>query len=199
MGILAFNTVWMLWNIILACIGLFFGWLMVRSSSIKVKLFFGFFWLLFVPNAIYIVTDTIHIPTQATKINNLLIIPLLLQYVILEIAGIITFVMSMYFFEVTLHHKQFRFSKSFIIFLVVVTNFVIGFGVVVGRVQRTNSWDVFLNPGRVVEDAYNIVINPNLFVFTITMGILGNLVYFILKDPIIHRIKPRFLSKKKKK
>lgn len=198
MGILAFNTVWMLWNIILACIGLLFGWLMVRSPSLKVKMVFGFFWLLFVPNAIYIVTDVIHIPVQVAKIDALLIIPLLLQYVILEIVGITTFVVSMYFFEVTLKLKQFRLSKSFIILLLIATNFVIGFGVVVGRVQRTNSWDVFLNPGRVIEDAYNIVINPNLFIFTIVMGILGNLVYFFLKNPVIHRIKPRFFSRKKK-
>lgn len=198
MGILAFNTVWMLWNIFLALVGVFFGWLMIRSTSTRVKMLFGFFWLLFVPNAIYIVTDIIHIPTQFSKIDSLLIIPLFLQYLILEISGIVTFVISIYFFEITLCLKRFRLSKLLVIFIIIVTNFIIGFGVVVGRVQRTNSWDVFLNPGRVIDDAYNIVINPNLFIFTIAMGIISNIVYFSLKNTVIHKVKPWILGKRKK-
>lgn len=186
------------WNIFLAFISVFFGLFMFRASSLKLKVLFGFIWLLFVPNSIYILTDLIHFPSELARTDSLLVIPLFLEYLILEICGIFAFVLSVYFFEVTLKNKTFKLKSSMITLLIILANFLIGFGIVVGRVQRTNSWEVITNPGRVLRDAYNIVVNPNLFVFTITMGVLGNLVYFFLKDPIVHRVKPRFFRKKKK-
>lgn len=198
MEILIFNIEWMLWNIFLAILGVFFGWLMVRFSSLKLKAIFGLLWLLFVPNAIYIVTDIIHIPSQLAQIDTLFVIPLLLQYAILEISGILTFVIAVYFFEITLQYKKLRLENSLVFPTILFTNFVIGFGVVVGRVQRTNSWEVFTNPGRVIEDAYNITLNPHLFIFTIVMGIIANIVYFGLKGHTKRLIKPYLPLKKNK-
>ena len=195
MGILAFNLEWMPWNILLALIGVLFGFLMVRNKNIVVRAFCAFIWLLFMPNTIYILTDLWHLPEQLPKIASNLILPLILQYIILEIAGIGTFIIGLYFFERLIRDKKYRLQEAQVTFLLLAVNFVIGFGVVVGRVQRTNSWEVFTNIGRVFQDAYNVLISPTLIIFTIAIAVIGNVLYFLFRDPVVGIFK----GKKKKK
>lgn len=185
MDLLIYNIGWMSWNIFLGLLAVIFGWFMIKSSSFILKIFFACTWLLFVPNTIYIITDLIHVPKQILEINGWLTPFLILQYILLILIGVASFVISVYFFEKTIRHKTFRLKERYIFSLLVFTNFVIAFGVVVGRVQRTNSWEVFTNLGRVIEDAFNVFFSPQLIFTTLIMGLIGNLFYFFLKNPVI--------------
>src|SRR5688572_28335885 len=56
-----FDYAFLFWNLGLACAPLFFSSLVVLQRRLSLQLLFGCLWLLFLPNAPYIITDFIHL------------------------------------------------------------------------------------------------------------------------------------------
>lgn len=176
-----YNFSWMGFNIFLAVLGVIFAQLMLKAKSKTSKIGFGILWLLFLPNTIYIVTDIIHLAESLSKTNGIYQIIVVIQYIILEIVGLLSFFYSLSPFEKILH-KKFPKHPTAILNSIVVFNFVIAFGLVLGRVQRTNSWDVFTNMNRVLNDSLHTFSSAELMLYTFLFGLLGNIVYFSLKQ-----------------
>jgi uncharacterized membrane protein len=183
MPILTSNNEWMLYNIFLALIAVVLGYLTLQINNKFLKIILGVAWFLFLPNTIYIFTDLEHLIRQWYFIRHSLRTLLVLQYSIYEIIGVITFVLAFIPFEKLVNStKLFKKNKTraYIIF-----NFVIAFGLVLGRVERINSWEVITNPQNVVNSAIDVFKSLDLLGLTILFGLVCNFIYFLLRNPIV--------------
>ncbi len=183
MHIILNNLPWMTTNILLALIPVYAGFLFTQTRNIIFKVLFGIMWLAFVPNTIYILTDLIHLPRQLSRLPHSVAPLLFLEYFLLEFIGIVCFILAIYPVEryVVSSLKKYRLkSVHFIISL----NFLIAFGVTLGRFQRTNSWELLTNFSRVVEDVIQIVTTPLMLLFILLFGVTANLIYYLFRDSI---------------
>ena len=113
----------------------------------------GAIWLLFFPNALYLVTDLVHLRERP---------PVPLWY---DIGLLTTFVLNgCWLAVVSLHHMQElvrRIAGTLLSWLfVLAASGLSGLGVYMGRVLRWNSWDVLIEPRAVLADAIGPLLNP---------------------------------------
>jgi uncharacterized membrane protein len=180
MEVLLFNTGWMLWNLMLAYLSIYLGRFTYQSKKLSEKIIAGVLWLLFVPNTIYILTDLYHITYQIDQVTGLTRAVLYLQYLLFIPFGILTFVYSMSFFDRTL--KKLNGTR---IPLLIAINFLIGIGITVGRIQRTNSWDIFFAPIKTFNAILDTLTLPYLLIPSILFGILCNIIYFTYRKALV--------------
>ena len=171
-----FSFLW--FNTFLALIAVLFGYLMLLAKSKIFKVIYGFLWFIFLPNTIYILTDLIHLYEDWPKVDLLFKIVLTFQYGLFAIAGVLTFIYGMYFFEKLLEKKNKKRRKPSTFLLIFILNFIVGFGVILGAVQRTNSWYIFTDPLRVINDSLEILSSYKLWYTSIIFGIFSNIIYF---------------------
>jgi len=189
-----FNFIWV--NSLLAIIAVLFGWLMLKPYSKFIRIFCGFLWFIFLPNTIYILTDISHLFEDWPKINTLFKIILLIQYSIFSTFGIITFVVAVYFFQRVLEKRN---PKSSTFLPICILNFLVGFAVILGGIERTNSWYIFTDPLRVIADVIDVFSSFEMLILTAGVGILANVLYFLMLESIItwgKKIKPNKQAKK---
>lgn len=183
MTIIIYNTVWMAWNTLLALLSVMLGWFLIKEKKRIMRLLLTIVWLFFVPNTIYIITDVYHLVEQWAMVYGIEKLFVIGQYFFFISVGIVTFVISLYFFEYALTRlfKQ-KISESVTISIITLVNFIIAFGVIVGRVQRTNSWQILTHPMRVYNDIIQTFSSPLLLVAVFVFGVLGNIIYFSIRD-----------------
>lgn len=179
------NFHWMTFNILLALLAVLLSWLFYKAKKGIIKIIFLITWLIFVPNTIYIFTDILHLMRQVNKMNLFGAIILFTQYAALFITGFLTYILSLYLIEKKLKHLR---------FLIIGINFLIGIGILLGRIHRLNSWDIILNMEKVGNATIEIISSPKLISLSILFGLLGNFIYFLFKKKTI-----KYLSKIKKK
>lgn len=175
--------VWMTWNVFLALLSVMLGWFLIKEKKRTMRSFLIIVWLFFVPNTIYIITDVYHLVEQWTMVYGIEKLFVIGQYFFFINLGIVTFVISLYFFEYALtRFFQRKISESITISIIVFVNFVIAFGVIIGRVQRTNSWQILTHPMRVYNDSIQIFSSPLLLIAVFIFGVIGNIIYFSVRD-----------------
>jgi len=182
MELLVFNLSWMLYNFFLAIISVIFGWLMLKFTNIAARVACGIVWLLFIPNSIYVITDMIHLPKQYFEVTGLAGLLLIAEYILLAVGGVIVFIYSIYPFEMELLETRWKHKKKYIILSIFFLNFLISFGVVMGRVQRTNSWYVVSEPLTVVNDVIATATSVELMFYVLVFTFICNTIYFTFKD-----------------
>jgi uncharacterized membrane protein len=124
-----------------------------RRTGIAAELSLAATWLLFLPNAPYILTDWVHLQYGSTLqygFDVLLIIScagtgLLLGYASLfDVHAIVT--------------KRFGNKWGWIV--ATASLMLSGYGVYLGRVERWNSWDVITNPHGLIASIVDCLLNP---------------------------------------
>ncbi len=172
----------LIWNLFLASIPyIFSAILMTRQKYQQNKLtviFVLFSWLLFFPNAPYILTDLFHL----RDIKSMPVWYDLLMLLFYSWTGIMFGFLSLMHVEIIL--KRF-FNERFITFLIIFLFFLAGFGIYIGRYLRWNSWDIFKNPGTILNDivvrALSPLQHPAMWGMTFIMGVFLFLVYYSLR------------------
>jgi len=169
----------LVWNLFLAIIpfALTTG-LVNREKTNKLSLFFFFgIWLLFLPNAPYIVTDLLHL----TRTDQ--------QYLWLDILVIMSFAFNglILFFLSLLDMEQLLkpIVKPKSLFVLMISIFgLTAFGIYLGRFLRYNSWEIINNPLALFSDIFEIIVQPNVeaWVFTLTFGSFLAISYWMLKE-----------------
>ena len=178
-----FNFIW--FNSFLALISVVFGWLMIKARKKFAKILYGFIWLIFLPNTIYILTDITHLFEDWPKVDNLLRAILIIQYTLFSIVGIITFTIAVYFFQKLLDRKSKKKMKPSTFVSICILNFMVGFAVVLGGIQRTNSWHIFTDPIRVANDVLDVLSSKELLMLSLGIGVFANLVYFLMAETVV--------------
>lgn len=182
MSILAFNFSWMGFNTFLAFLPLILGWLFYLTKNRIIKYVFGFLWLIFVPNSIYLFTDLIHFLRQWSLVGGLEKMTLVFQYSFLLFVGLFTFILSIYPIE---KYTNEYFKKSWRLKFLIALNFLIGFGMTLGRVERANSWHIVSMPLTVLESVVSIISSVQLLFLAILLGLFANFLYFLFRDPVV--------------
>lgn len=182
-----FNLI--VFNSFLALIAVLFGWLMNKANSIFAKVWTGFIWLIFLPNTIYILTDISHLFEDLPKVDNLFKIILVVQYSLFSIFGVISFVVSIYFFQKLMEGKPTGWKvekmKPSTFVAICILNFMVGFAIVMGGIERTNSWHILTDPIRVLQDALDVLSSSEMLMLSGGIGILANIIYFLMLESVV--------------
>ncbi|HSX49196.1 MAG TPA: DUF1361 domain-containing protein [Candidatus Saccharimonadales bacterium] len=172
------NFSWMAVNIFLAILPLIFLNLALKVKNNLVKVVCFLLWFLFFPNTVYLLTDLQYLPGQLSRFDPKLDLLLIGQYLVLILVGVTTYIYSLKPLVSLLMKRYKKIGRIKWNFLVMAFNFAVSFGVFLGKIERTQSWDVFINPLRVLTQINNIIHDPNTFVFIFLFGVLINVIYF---------------------
>lgn len=170
------------WNLFLAFIPLLISTVLLQRRIQKNKLIFAIFflsWLLFFPNAPYIITDLIHLKLLSYVHTLWYDLILIMSF---TWTGLVFGLVSLLNVEKALQ-KFITPQKTN--FLMMALLFLSGFGIYLGRFLRRNTWDVLTNPGGLFYDIFIRLIDPlshsDTWGITIIIGIFLNLIYFSFK------------------
>ncbi len=149
-------------NLFLACIPLGLSWLIALYGRQRFRSSFflfiaGFVWLIFFPNAPYIITDFVHLKMRGG-------IPLWFDaLLILSFAstGLLSGHYSLYIMQTLITRRWGKLAG----WVGAVAALALGsFGIYLGRFLRWNSWDLFLDPIRLASDIASRAVSPYLHV-----------------------------------
>ena len=147
--------IFLVWNLILAIIpyliGLIFSMKFKLGRAQKVLLF-GM-WLVFFPNAPYILTDLFHLRFKTTA-------PIWFDTVL--ISAYAWTGLTLAFLSLEKMKSALLVGRGFIIRTILTAAFLFmtAFGIYVGRYLRWNSWDLVTSPAMVGEDLFSRIISP---------------------------------------
>ena len=168
-------------NSFLAAIPVLCGWLMVKTRLKFLQGALALLWFIFLPNTLYILTDLRYLPEQWHLMSTIGKFGLAVQYSLYEFLGLSSFLLALYALEKILVRSRWQKHKFLLPLLFIVVNFLIGFGMVLGRVQRLNSWDIFFAAPNVLHAVWHIVSSLHLLLLGVLFGIVANSVYFLFK------------------
>jgi uncharacterized membrane protein len=153
----SFEDVPYLWNLFLAWIPFGLALLIYdrhRRGARLVQLgALGLLWLLFFPNAPYIVTDFRYLTDMTGKafwFEGLLIGTA-------AVTGLLLGFMSLYLIQAIVRRVAGTRYAWLFVFVALALSSV---GVYLGRVLRWNSWDVFVRPGALLEELAGVLVDP---------------------------------------
>ena len=182
----AFNKYsgWIVWNLFLAFIPLFFSFWLFRRRN-KKRSFIWWFGLIifiaFLPNAPYLLTDIIHL-IEAIRagysiwITTLIFIPLHLFAILV---GWEAYVISLINQS---HYLEKHNAKKFVVFSEIIVHTICAVGIYLGRFIRFNSWDLITRPSIIfISTIDNLTTRKPLLVIFITFIIL-TLFYWFTKQ-----------------
>lgn len=179
MPIFADNFSWMLFNTFLAFVPIILVVVLRMRLNQLVHIFVFFLWLVFLPNTIYLVTDLQYLPNQLikSKIGEQLV--LLIQYSVLASFGVMTYVYALE--PISKIFKKLHFPEVRREVLYIAVNYIVAFGVMLGKFQRTHSWYIFTDPVRVASDVYK-AFNLEQLGWVFVFGSIVNVLFFLFKD-----------------
>ena len=160
----------LLWNLFLAGIPLLISCYLYNTPMIK-RIFFHmslFLWLLFLPNAPYIITDLVHLyhrPPVPFWYDMLLVL-------LSACNGLALGFVSIYHIEMILLRRN---AEQYLFLFRILIILSMSYGVYLGRYLRFNSWDVILNPFEVIQGVID-----SIHISTIGFVATFSLVTFIL-------------------
>ena len=168
----------LIWNIFLGAIPLFVSSRLNNAIKKDLQWILLTAWLIFFPNALYIITDLIHLKERYP-------VPIWFDIILISSAvfnGLFFAYISLCQIELFLRSKFDNKKTGLILFLFL---FLGSFGVYIGRFLRWNSWDVVVNPSglafEVIQHIINPLRHPRTWSMTITLTFFFSIFYFIIK------------------
>jgi len=176
----SFHFIFLVWNLFLAVIPFAISTYLsntTKFNKIRITIWFGV-WLLFLPNAPYILTDLIHL-----RISYYFIWLDILVVTSFACSGLLLFYLSVIDMKSILKNYI---KTPTLNFTVLSIFFLSAFGVYLGRFLRYNSWEVLSNPKYLFIDIINIAINPltnkEAWLFTLLLGSFLGIGFWMFKQ-----------------
>lgn len=148
----------LVWNLVLAWVPLLLAYWLYRLFQYRPQkrlalLLLGCLWLLFFPNAPYIITDLIHLEDKA---GTALLFDAVLIFMF-ALTGLLAGFASLYL----VHRILDQLMHERLSWLLITGCLVLsGYGVYLGRVLRWNSWDILTNLPSLLRDVVKMAMNP---------------------------------------
>ena len=171
----------LIWNLFLAWIPFmlsYFAHLVSwrRSTLYLIIPAIAFLWLIFFPNAPYMLTDLQDLSRRATNA------PLWYDVIIVvwcSWTGMMLGVISLYLMQDIVVRTFGRTTGWLFVFIISALS---SFGIYIGRFVRLNSWDILQNPAETAQEILGIVIDPSmrLAAFTISYATFFIFVFLLL-------------------
>ena len=171
----------LIWNLFLAWIPFVLAYIAYALSWKRIWLYivipvFAFLWLIFFPNAPYILTDLQYLSRFTSSAPLWFDIILLVWF---SWTGMLLGLISLYMMHEIVHRNFGRWLGW--IFVLIVSG-LSSAGIYAGRFLRWNSWDILQNPTELAMDVLGLVIDPSLrlLAFTTLFAIFFLFVYLTL-------------------
>ncbi len=177
-----YSSIYLFWNLFLGLVSYFITLYLLNTKQ-KVLPFFTVvlfvLWLLFLPNAPYLITDLIHI-------NDSFVVPHIYDAIMLilyAILGLLLFLYSLTKMKSILERKNLSHTK--INLFIYASILLSSFGMYLGRSKalRFNSWEVFSKPEHIFSKIFDIFLYPSIYeeayIFTIVSFTLLSMSYFL--------------------
>jgi len=160
----------LIWNLILAWIPLFFSISLLfqsrtNKSSLSITLLLGGMWLLFYPNAPYIITDLVHVKARTDIpfwFDQILIMSFILNSLLV---GFLSLAINEAL--ITQHFNKWA-GRIFVLSVSILS----GFGIYLGRYERWNSWDIFQDLPNLLSTILTKILHPTIHPKTYGVTIL---------------------------
>lgn len=140
-------------------------------------------WLLFFPNAPYMITDLAHLTVDYQRDLTWHDTIMLFSYA--EVS-LFNGLVSLYWI-----HRSWRrvFERKTANTLLMVSLPLAGFGVYLGRVRRMNSWDIIHEPKAILDHLIDSLVDRTAWVLAMEIGMLLGILYLVLWGVIRFRIR----------
>jgi uncharacterized membrane protein len=156
------HSVWMTWNVVLALVPL----LLSRSLFHTERRRGAAWWtglvafVLFLPNAPYVLTDVIHLISDVRQVQSEAVITFVVLpvYAVFFVIGVEAYVLAMTELSDWLRRRNVDRAHRLSIRLGI--HMLCAFGVQLGRVDRLNSWDTVIHPMRLVGASFDLLTDP---------------------------------------
>lgn len=167
---------WLVWNLFLAWLPALGAFAAYNLNHLPTKLRwlpiigFSVLWLLFLPNAPYLITDIIHLKQSGR-------IPLwydLITLVSFAWTGSFLGLVSLYLMQMLVRRTIGNAASWLFVAGVLLLN---GFGVYFGRFLRWNSWDALFRPASLFNEVVEGILNPMAHLQTIAFAGLFTLLF----------------------
>ena len=184
-----------IWNLLLAFIPLIFSFWLFRPSTSRSVIWWTIFlsFVAFLPNAPYVLTDTIHIPELIALHYPLSIILLVLipQYILFVWLGFEAYVIAL----MRLDNYLISLGKEQYLQMVnAITHILCVVGIYLGRFERFNSWDLVTQPLIVANTTFHNLIGIwQILTMAVAFLLIWGLSWLIklLNNEIIAKIEKR--------
>jgi uncharacterized membrane protein len=172
----------LVWNLFLAWVPLYFAFQVNenhwgKNRSHTLICIYGFFWMIFFPNAPYIITDLIHLDGRHQ-------VPIWFDALLIfsfALTGLLTGYISLFFIHSILEQ---RFKKIIGWMAVSFMMLLSAYGIFLGRVLRFNSWDIFSRPFELMIDCFATLGNMQALKMTVIFFLFLIFSYYILHSII---------------
>lgn len=171
----------LVWNLFLAWIPFVLAYFASALPWRKTLLYLvlpvtTFLWLIFFPNAPYILTDLQHLARESTAAPVWYDVIMLIWF---SWTGLLLGLVSLYLMHEIVHRNFGRWTGWLFVFVV---SGLSSFGVYLGRFVRFNSWDILNDPKEIVVTILGLAIDPSmrLVAFTILFAVFYLFVYLTL-------------------
>ena len=182
-GVLRYG--FLMWNLFLAWVPYLLALLILRITIPgtgrprlrPIAVLLGLLWLLFYPNAPYILTDFIHVIEDAGALTNALLWYDIILHAAFAFIGHLIGLISL----VILYRIVEQLYRRWLAWLVVVLACGLGgYGIYLGRFQRLNSWDILFIPSAALRIGVLSLFNPKALLFSLCFAFYIFLTYLIL-------------------
>lgn len=173
-----FQYTFLVWNLFLAAVPLLWSALLTKEQRIWKFWGFAALWLLFFPNAPYVLTDLVHLHKKARPE-----VPVWYDIGLLVNFGVVSLLFGI--FSMRQVHKALEKKVPIRLAAAIISACALlaGFGVYLGRFLRWNSWDIVTRPltllGDVADRFLNPFDHPQTWTFTAVFGGTLMLLYWI--------------------
>jgi uncharacterized membrane protein len=191
-SLLTFRTLWtwnldyafLIWNLALAMVPLVLTFAFLHIENRTARALTLFLWLIFLPNAPYIMTDFIHLRDFTTG-------PIWLDIILLfscAATGLaVAFYSNCQIHEFLRRRNQPRIGWA----IVIASAFLSGFAIYLGRFLRWRSIDIFNRPLGLASDVFIRALHPlhhpRAWGVTLAFGLLFVIAYSLLRISILPR------------
>jgi uncharacterized membrane protein len=161
----------LIWNLFLAWLPLLFATVVITFPGKHYVIWvMGFLWLIFFPNAPYLVTDLLHLWPRHP-------VPYWYDMMMLfsfALVGLLLGVTSLYLMHLSVMRQYGRVTGWL---FVLAALYLAGLGVYIGRFLRWNSWDLLTNPLILAQDLWQTAVQPALL---LRMGVVSGMLTAVL-------------------
>jgi len=176
---------YLIWNLALAWIPVVCAMLAARNRRILIRFPLVALWLVFLPNAPYIVTDYVHLAGRQIQFQSAYDAALI---TVVSAIGLGLAVWSLRIVDRGLLDASRPLRRCAALSAIVIAMSV---GVYLGRIERLNSWDLVLSPGDVLRRAWEGASARGALAFAAAFaigfmalyGLLGRIAVKIRKQP----------------
>ncbi|MEI7582189.1 DUF1361 domain-containing protein [Runella sp.] len=177
------------WNLFLSWIPLLVAYMVDLTVTRFGKLpkwvgFWSVVWMVFFPNAPYMITDLVHLSGDMGR--DLTWHDMIMLFFYAEVS-LINGLVSVYW----MHRSwQKTYTKIVSNVLLAISFPLAGFGIYLGRIRRWNSWDIVENPEKLLRAIGQSLTDRTALVLSLEFGVLLSMLYLVLWVLLRFRVRP---------